>query len=203
LFSNALSEAVSKHIPLSATRLETLAWQTLLTMRQGTICLWRVAAQVAMVARMESVRRRAEGDAFRCLMQRGLEALDRFAKVFGAEAESLMMDRNRRDIRAPLDADLSFPPCPLTRRMQSLLARADVGQRVKQRNRTMPPLRGLMLLRRVQAMEPPDVLSVSEPMPLVMVINNLRSLRAMWSQKASTTRKGPIAFTLNTWAQDS
>jgi hypothetical protein len=112
-------------------------------------------------------------------MQRGLEALDRFAKVFGAEAESLMMDRNRRDIRAPLDADLSFPPCPLTRRMQSLLARADVGQRVKQRNRTMPPLRGLMLLRRVQAMEPPDVLSVSEPMPLVMVINNLRSLRAM------------------------
>jgi hypothetical protein len=67
----------------------------------------------------------------------------------------------------------------LTRRMQSLLARADVAQRVKQRNRTMPPLRGLMLLRRVQAMEPPDVLSVSEPMPLVMVINNLRSLRAM------------------------
>ena len=36
----------------------------------------------------------AEGDAFRCLMQRGLEALDRFAKVFGAEAESLMMDRH-------------------------------------------------------------------------------------------------------------
>jgi hypothetical protein len=39
LFSNALSEAVSKHIPLSATRLETLAWLTLLIMRQGTICL--------------------------------------------------------------------------------------------------------------------------------------------------------------------
>ena len=36
----------------------------------------------------------AEGDAFRCLMQRGLETLDRFAKVFGAEAESLMMDRH-------------------------------------------------------------------------------------------------------------
>jgi hypothetical protein len=27
-------------------------------------------------------------------MQRGLEALDRFAKVFGAEAECLMMDRH-------------------------------------------------------------------------------------------------------------
>ncbi len=40
---------------------------------QGTICLWRFAAQVAMVARTESVRRRAEGDGFRCLMQRGLE----------------------------------------------------------------------------------------------------------------------------------
>jgi hypothetical protein len=34
----------------------------------------------------------AGGDAFRCLMQRGLEALDRFAKIFGAEVESLMMD---------------------------------------------------------------------------------------------------------------
>src|SRR5271163_1420224 len=34
----------------------------------------------------------AEGNAFRCLMQRGLEALDRFAKAFGAEAESLMVD---------------------------------------------------------------------------------------------------------------
>jgi hypothetical protein len=43
---------------------------------QGTICLWRLAAQVAMVTRTESVRRRAEGDAFRCLMQRGLEALE-------------------------------------------------------------------------------------------------------------------------------
>src|SRR6202023_1818068 len=31
---------------------------------------------------------------FRCLMQRGLKALDRFAKGFGAEAEGLMMDRH-------------------------------------------------------------------------------------------------------------
>jgi mannose PTS system EIIA component len=36
----------------------------------------------------------AVGNAFRCLMQRGLEALDRFAKAFGAEAERLMMDRH-------------------------------------------------------------------------------------------------------------
>src|ERR1700730_17590957 len=36
----------------------------------------------------------ADGDAFRGLMQRGLKALDRFAKSFGAEAESLMMDRH-------------------------------------------------------------------------------------------------------------
>ena len=43
-FSNALSAAVSKHIPLSATRRETLAWLALLIMRQGTICLWRLAA---------------------------------------------------------------------------------------------------------------------------------------------------------------
>jgi len=39
-------------------------------------------------------RRFRGGDAFRCLMQCGLEALDRFAKVFGTEAESLMMDRH-------------------------------------------------------------------------------------------------------------
>ena len=45
-FSNALSEAVSKHIPLSATRRETLAWLALLIMRQGTMCLWRLAAHV-------------------------------------------------------------------------------------------------------------------------------------------------------------
>ncbi len=57
-FSNALSEAISQHIPLSATRRETLAWLTLLIMRQGTICLWRLAAHVATTARTDSVRRR-------------------------------------------------------------------------------------------------------------------------------------------------
>lgn len=57
-FSNALSEAISHHIPLSATRRETLAWLTLLIMRQGTICLWRLAAHVATAARTDSVRRR-------------------------------------------------------------------------------------------------------------------------------------------------
>jgi hypothetical protein len=36
----------------------------------------------------------AEGDAFRCLPQRSLEALDRLTKAFGAETESLMMDRH-------------------------------------------------------------------------------------------------------------
>jgi hypothetical protein len=57
-FSNALSEAVSKHIPFSATRRETLAWLALLIMRQGTICLWRLAAHVATAAATDSVRRR-------------------------------------------------------------------------------------------------------------------------------------------------
>src|SRR3989304_4370452 len=41
IFSNALSRAVAKHIDLSVTRRETLAWLTLLIMQQGTICLWR------------------------------------------------------------------------------------------------------------------------------------------------------------------
>jgi len=57
-FSNALSEAVSKHIALSPTRRETLAWLALLMMRCGTICLWRLAAHVATAAMTDSVRRR-------------------------------------------------------------------------------------------------------------------------------------------------
>ena len=58
LFSAALSSAVSKHIKLSATRRETLAWLALLVMQQGSICLWRLAAYVTTAAQTESVRRR-------------------------------------------------------------------------------------------------------------------------------------------------
>ena len=58
IFSNALSRAVAKHIDLSVTRRETLAWLTLLIMQQGTICLWRLAASVASAAQTDSVRRR-------------------------------------------------------------------------------------------------------------------------------------------------
>jgi hypothetical protein len=58
IFSNALSGAVSKHIGLSSTRRETLAWLTLLIMRQGTIFLWRLVAYVESAAATASVRRR-------------------------------------------------------------------------------------------------------------------------------------------------
>ncbi len=57
-FSAALSSAVAKHIPLSRTRRETLAWLALLVMQQGSICLWRLAAYVTTAAQTESVRRR-------------------------------------------------------------------------------------------------------------------------------------------------
>ena len=57
-FSNALSEAVSKHIDLSASRQETLTWLAWLVMRHGTICLWRLAAHVTCAATTDSVRRR-------------------------------------------------------------------------------------------------------------------------------------------------
>jgi hypothetical protein len=57
-FSTALSKAVSKHIELSPSRAETLAWLALLIMQHGTICLWRLAAYVATTAQTESVRRR-------------------------------------------------------------------------------------------------------------------------------------------------
>jgi len=58
IFSNALSEAVAKHIKLSATRRETLAWLTLQIMQQGTISSWRLATFVASMAQTDSVRRR-------------------------------------------------------------------------------------------------------------------------------------------------
>ncbi len=57
-FSAALSSAVSKHIRLSSTRRETLAWLALLVMRHGSICLWRLAAHVTTAAQTEFVRRR-------------------------------------------------------------------------------------------------------------------------------------------------
>jgi hypothetical protein len=58
LFSHALSETISKHIELSFSRRETLSWLVFLILRQGTICLWRLAAHVATAAQTESVRRR-------------------------------------------------------------------------------------------------------------------------------------------------
>jgi hypothetical protein len=57
-FSSALSEAISEHIELSGTRRETLTWLAYLVMRQGTICLWRLAEHVATAAQTASVRRR-------------------------------------------------------------------------------------------------------------------------------------------------
>jgi hypothetical protein len=58
IFSNALSEAVAKHINLSATRREALFWLALLIMQHGTISLWRLAAYVASAAQTASVQRR-------------------------------------------------------------------------------------------------------------------------------------------------
>jgi DDE family transposase len=58
LFSNALSSLFSQHLPLSASRRETLAWLVVLIMRQGTVCLWRLAAHVETHAALASVQRR-------------------------------------------------------------------------------------------------------------------------------------------------
>lgn len=57
-FTNALSETLPKHAPLSATRHETLCWLVLAMVRHGTVCLWRLAAHVATNAQTASVRRR-------------------------------------------------------------------------------------------------------------------------------------------------
>lgn len=57
-FSNALSRLLSQHLPLSASRRETLSWLVLLIMRQGTVCLWRLAAHAESHATLASVQRR-------------------------------------------------------------------------------------------------------------------------------------------------
>jgi hypothetical protein len=58
LFSNALSSLLSQHLALGASRRETLAWLVILIMRQGTVCLWRLAAHVESHAALASVQRR-------------------------------------------------------------------------------------------------------------------------------------------------
>lgn len=58
LFSNALSKLFSQHFPLSTSRRETLAWLVVLVMRQGTVCLWRLAAHAETHAALASVQRR-------------------------------------------------------------------------------------------------------------------------------------------------
>jgi hypothetical protein len=58
LFSDALSRLFSQHLPLSASRRQTLAWLVVLIMRQGTVCLWRLAAHAESDATLASVQRR-------------------------------------------------------------------------------------------------------------------------------------------------
>jgi hypothetical protein len=58
IFVNALSSLISQLTRLSASRRETLAWLVLLIMRQGSVCLWRLAAHVASRAELASVQRR-------------------------------------------------------------------------------------------------------------------------------------------------
>lgn len=57
-FTSALSCEVIKHIGLKGTRLQTMVWLVCLIMRHGTVCLWRLAAQVGTRAQTDSVRRR-------------------------------------------------------------------------------------------------------------------------------------------------
>lgn len=58
IFSNALSKLLSEHLRLSASRRQTLSWLVLLMMRQGSVCLWRLAAHAESHATLASVQRR-------------------------------------------------------------------------------------------------------------------------------------------------
>jgi hypothetical protein len=58
VFTNALSKLLSQHTGLTASRRETLSWLVLLMLRQGSVCLWRLAAHVSTPAELASVQRR-------------------------------------------------------------------------------------------------------------------------------------------------
>jgi Transposase DDE domain len=58
VFTNALSKLLSQHTGLTASRRETLSWLVLLMLRQGSVCLWRLAAHVSTSAELASVQRR-------------------------------------------------------------------------------------------------------------------------------------------------
>jgi hypothetical protein len=93
-FSAALSEAVSSHIRLSPTRQETLGWLVYLVMRQGTICLWRLASHVTTAAQTASVRRRFYRF-FQFVRLDGAEAARMVVALLGIEGKPwvLAMDR--------------------------------------------------------------------------------------------------------------
>ncbi len=54
----ALFEAVSKHIDLSPTRLETLVWLVTAMLSAGTTSLWKLAPHIGSMAEVDSVYRR-------------------------------------------------------------------------------------------------------------------------------------------------
>jgi hypothetical protein len=56
--TQTLSISLKEHTELSETRRETLAWLVVLIIRQGTVCLWRLAAHVNSPAMNGSVYRR-------------------------------------------------------------------------------------------------------------------------------------------------
>lgn len=97
-FSAALSSAVSKHIHLSPTRHETLAWLALLIMQQGSISLWRLAEYVTTTAQTESVRRRFYRFLQYVKLDGAMEAriMVDLLKLFG-KPWVLAMDRTNRD----------------------------------------------------------------------------------------------------------
>lgn len=56
--TKALTEGLRDHIKLSKSRFETLSWLIFLILQQGSVSLWRLAANVSTPASTDSVRRR-------------------------------------------------------------------------------------------------------------------------------------------------
>lgn len=98
IFSNALSSLLSQHTSLSASRRETLAWLVLLMLRQGSVCLWRLAAHVSTSATLASVQRRFYRF-FRHVTLDGAVTARIIVALLGLEGKSwvLAMDRTNWD----------------------------------------------------------------------------------------------------------
>lgn len=93
-FTQTLSSLLKEHTDLSKTRLETLSWLVCLSLRIGTVSLWRLAAHVPSRSKTLSVHRRFERF-FQHIFLDGRDIASLLVEMMGLSAKpwTLALDR--------------------------------------------------------------------------------------------------------------